>query len=79
MAYRENYKSEIDEYVLSLIPDVRHSHPSRGFSVSQLCSVGLRVGTVRNSLKRLLDAGMIQRWYDGNERFGRYVYSQAAA
>ncbi len=35
---------------------------------------GLREGTVRNSLKRLVERGEVLRRWEGNERYGRYVY-----
>jgi hypothetical protein len=30
--------------------------------------------TVRNSIKRLFERGVLDRQWDGNERFGRYLY-----
>ena len=35
---------------------------------------GGRYGTFRASANRLVEAGELERVWDGNERFGRYVY-----
>lgn len=37
----------------------------------------LRLGTVRGALKRLLAEGSVTRRWDGNGRFGRYLYRAA--
>ena len=37
---------------------------------------GVSLGTVRASLKRLLEDGLIERKWDGNERYGRYLYRE---
>jgi DNA-binding transcriptional ArsR family regulator len=34
----------------------------------------IRYGTVRGALKRLLAAKSVERSWDGNMRYGRYVY-----
>ena len=34
----------------------------------------IRIGTVRSALKRLLATGEVTRKWDGNARFGRYLY-----
>jgi len=86
MAYRGTYKQDIDAEVLRHLPATSKSGPL--FSdrdifgwdsiVSLLLWTGLRVGTLRNSLKRLCEAGLVHRAWDGNERFGRYVYARRA-
>jgi predicted transcriptional regulator len=38
---------------------------------------GLRRGTVMASLKRLVEGGQVHRAWDGNARFGRYLYFAA--
>jgi hypothetical protein len=37
----------------------------------------LRIGTIRGALRRLLAAGKAERRWDGNERFGRFLYRAA--
>lgn len=53
---------------------LRRLPPDDWAAIVDLARSGLRVGTIRGSLKRLLDAGTIERRWDGNERFGRYIY-----
>lgn len=43
-------------------------------AIADIIRHGWRIGTVRASLKRLLDDGTIQRRWHGNQRFGRYLY-----
>ena len=48
-------------------------------SISKLREkTGLRLGTLRASLRRLCEVGLVYRAWDGNERFGRYVYARRA-
>jgi predicted transcriptional regulator len=37
---------------------------------------GVRHGSARNAVSRLLKAGLIERKWAGNERFGRYLYTK---
>lgn len=69
MAYRPTYKKETDAEIKDLIVNAGHA------TVADLSGKGLREGTVRNSLKRLFEAGAVQRTWNGSERFGHYVYS----
>ena len=48
-----------------------------GAGVAFLVNAGIRPGTVRSSLKRLLTEGSVTRQWDGNGRFGRYLYRAA--
>jgi hypothetical protein len=58
---------QVDEAVLSCIG-------SEPVSIVDLCSNGGRIGAYRNSLRRLLEQEAVQRKWDGNQRFGRYLY-----
>jgi DNA-binding transcriptional ArsR family regulator len=86
MAYRPTYKQDIDAEVLRHLAATSKSGPwfsdveiSDWDSISRLCQkTGLRVGTLRASLRRLCEAGLVHRAWDGNERFGRYVYARRA-
>jgi hypothetical protein len=49
-------------------------HGDENQPIIDLMRRGLREGTVRASLKRLLAEKRIVRKWDGNERYGRYVY-----
>lgn len=40
---------------------------------------GWKVGTLRNSLYRLRELGLVERKWEGNQRFGRYLYRLAEA
>ena len=68
MSLRTN---EVDQAVLSYIG-------SEPVSIMDLCRFGGRIGTYKNSLRRLLEQKAIQRRWDGNQRFGRYVYFRSA-
>ena len=57
---------QIDEAVLSSIG-------SEPVPIVDLCKGG-RIGAYRNSLRRLLEQKAVQRKWDGNQRFGRYLY-----
>jgi predicted transcriptional regulator len=71
MAYRKTYKTDIDAEVL------RHLSPEEWESIDSLQRwTGLHTGTLRNSLRRHCEAGLADRRWDGNERFGRYVYAR---
>lgn len=58
---------EIDHLVLTDLG-------GEGQSITDLCRMGMHIGTVRASLKRLVAAGEVKRRWDGNQRFGRYLY-----
>ena len=86
MPYPPTYKNEMDMRILGWLPLADRQHYgedwvspnilSYGLSVAEIAESGLAVGTVRASLKRLLDSGQVIRYYDGNERFGKYVYAR---
>jgi predicted transcriptional regulator len=40
---------------------------------------GIRHGTARNAVGRLLKAGLVERKWEGNQRFGRYLYTKKLA
>jgi predicted transcriptional regulator len=70
MAYRKAYKLDIDDEVL------RRLSSEEWESIDDLQRwTGFRTGTLRNSLRRLCEEGLAERRWDGNARFGRYVYS----
>jgi hypothetical protein len=46
-------------------------------SITDLQRRGFRLGTSRNSLKRLLTQGQVCRRWDGNPRYGRFLYRLA--
>jgi hypothetical protein len=62
---------EIDNVVFQSLHDDEYQ------PIIDLMRHGFREGTVRASLKRLLEENRIIRKWDGNERYGRYVYRQA--
>jgi predicted transcriptional regulator len=71
MAHRKTYKTEIDAEAL------RHLSPTGRESIASLQQwTRLGMGTLRNSLRRLCEAGLAERMWNGNQRFGRYVYSR---
>lgn len=59
--------TEIDNLILNRLSD-------EGTAINDLIMTGIRLGTARASLKRLLDAKAVRRRWHGNERFGRFVY-----
>ena len=67
-----NRLNEIDSAVLGSLSE----EPT---AILDLALRGFRFGTLRNSLKRLLDAGAVTRRWDGNARFGRYLYTRESA
>jgi predicted transcriptional regulator len=73
MAYRETYMQEMDDLIKGMMVETLNP-----ITVSELITKGnLRPGTVRNSLARLLKAGVVRRtWKD--EACGHYVYSMPA-
>jgi hypothetical protein len=59
----------IDDEVFSMLSKDEY------IPITDMVSNGLvRVGTVRNSLNRLLAKDRVARRWDGNQRFGRYTY-----
>jgi predicted transcriptional regulator len=48
--------------------------PNDWRSVNDVTQWGGRVGSIRASMRRLLTDGLIERRWDGNERYGRYLY-----
>ena len=60
-------KDAIDQLVLADLS-------SEGQSITDLCRMGMRIGTVRAALKRLVATGEVKRRWNGNQRFGRYLY-----
>ncbi len=63
---------QIDNAVLGMIGDEPRA-------IVDLVRHGERPGTVKNSLARLLKAQLIKRSWDGNGRYGRYVYVLASS
>lgn len=66
---------EIDSSVLGELP----WREVDAVSVLDLCRRGGRIGTYKNSLKRLVNTGCAARRWDGNERYGRYLYWRKVA
>jgi len=65
---------EIDGLVLNVIP----KNPET-ISIRELTERwSFRLGTVRGSLERLFKDGYVLRKWDGNQRFGKYLYSRGA-
>ena len=50
---------------------------SDAIAIADLARSGWRIGTIRASLKRLMAEGAVERIWDGNQRFGRYLYYYA--
>lgn len=63
---------QIDNEVLGMVGE-------KPVTIMDLCRYGARVGTIRNALTRLLKAQLVKRSWDGNERYGRYVYVRATS
>jgi hypothetical protein len=64
---------EIDRRVLGLIGD-------EPVAIKDLfLRWGGCLGTYRNAVGRLYDQGLLECRWDGNQRFGRYLYWRAAA
>lgn len=85
MPYRPTYKSDIDRQLLNSMTVTDKQELSvytdiaiwNWDSVSDLVQrTGLRIGAVRNSLKRLVEDKLALRGWQGNERYGRYVYAR---
>lgn len=73
--YEPTKQEEIDKSILTLIP-CGAGLPFEGVSVADLAGRGIRVGTVRAALKRLTESNIIERSWEGNERYGRWLYRQ---
>jgi predicted transcriptional regulator len=54
-------------------------NPERpGMSINDIAlRAGLRRGTVVGALNRLLESNYVRRRWDGNERFGRFLYYES--
>ena len=63
--------AEIDRYVLGMLG----SEPK---AIVDLARNGWRIGTIRNALARLLQVQWVERQWDGNARYGRYVYTRTS-
>lgn len=63
---------EIDQLVLNYINE-------EPVALVDLERWGIRHGTARNAISRLLKAGLVERKWEGNERFGRYLYTKKLA
>jgi len=71
-----NRTEQIDDVVLGMIGD----DPRAIADLIRRGSYGYRrPGTVRSALVRLLKAQLVKRRWDGNQRFGRYVYVRASS
>jgi predicted transcriptional regulator len=66
-----NLKDEADRIVLEYLSE------DEGTGIVDMIRCGLKQGTIRASLKRLVESGSAKRKWDGNERFGRYLYFAA--
>lgn len=77
MPYRKSYKNETDDAVLGVLPPAGYPAPVGWLGgVREIAARGFRLGTVRASLKRLMESGKVVRVYHGNGRYGRYVYAK---
>ncbi len=63
---------QIDNAVLGMIGDAPRA-------IVDLVGQGGSPGTIRNAPARLLKAQLVKRQWDGNERYGRYVYVLASS
>jgi hypothetical protein len=61
---------QIDGVILNQLPDKKCD----AVGIMDLCQFGGRIGTIRASLKRLIESGSAKRQWDGNQRYGRFVY-----
>ena len=77
MAYRTTYKAEMDRRIYGAI---KYNSPVGVWDIRGILSASKQcpVGAVRNALKRLLAANEITREWDGNQRYGRYIYKLKA-
>jgi hypothetical protein len=66
-----NLKDEADRIVLEYLSE------EEGTAIVDMIRCGLKQGTIRASLKRLVESSSAKRMWDGNERFGRYLYFAA--
>jgi hypothetical protein len=69
MPYRATYKAETDVKIEALIPD------APGYiTTKELAAKGFQIGAVRNSLRRLVRAGVLQCSWRMGVRGGHAVY-----
>lgn len=61
---------QIDEIILNQLP----GNKSDAVGIVDLCRFGGRIGAIRASLKRLVESRSVKRAWDGNARYGRFVY-----
>jgi len=66
-----NRRPERDKYVMGLL-DYKNWR-----AIADITGNGLRIGSARLSLQPLMDAKQVTRQWDGNERYGRFVYQRA--
>lgn len=71
MRVGEGYEQDMEGLVLNQLDDERRYAVS---IFSLMVRASLRHGTVVAALKRLMAQGLVQRVWDGNMRFGRYIY-----
>lgn len=65
--YRQEQK---DDAVFALVGEDRSS----GVSLNDMVKFGIPRGTAEAAVKRLMANGKVDSVYDGNERFGRFLY-----
>lgn len=70
-----SYTNRVDERVLRAIPT---QETQEYVPIIELCNCGFRYNTLRNALARLVRVRAVRRKWDGNQRFGRYIYQQTA-
>lgn len=88
MPYRPTYKDEVDQRLLNFMT-ITEKQESSFYSYHEIENwnsilelvrrTGLRIGAVRNSLKRLTERELVLRCWHGNARYGRHLYAQKAA
>lgn len=71
MTRAERFAGTMDENVLRFIPT------DGSIGTVDLQNWGFKLTSLRASLKRLESEGLIKTRWDGNERFGRYLYTRA--
>ena len=59
---------QTNESVFNMIPR------NGAVSVLEIARWGLKPSAVKNALRQLLAKGFVARSWDGNQRFGRYLY-----
>jgi predicted transcriptional regulator len=73
-----SYCEDVDDRILKLLPNETESKDV-WLSINDITSkwwLSAKRGTVQNSFKRLCDCHMVIREWDGNERYGRYIYAK---